>query len=238
MLIGCLQLTLLAACGGSPEREDRRPLIPEVEPPAARELPAPKRSIDASSTVLADRVDAAVAALSLEVLQGDSDGWTLRYHGKPQEFVDCGVITMRSGARRDSFVSYAAHVAEQSVNFHRFTVPPLGQGGSLSGYEFMDLLRRTSLRIDVSVRAVAEGEGSRITLSSHYRMARLITRLVEGMGNRSPYVLDHAEFAYGDTGTVPASRYFPAFDCVATGEFEQRLLSVLAGDDGAGEARP
>ena len=140
----------------------------------------------------------------------------ISYSGDPARYVDCGRITINvSGpnAKTQTLDAAAADARYESVA----PLPPYGLPGTVQVRRQMAL----EGRVNVIFETIGP-ESTRITTATRY----VLTRKLAASHAQLPYS-DTVGFNGNEKGSFPPLGASPPLECVATGELEKSILSVI-----------
>lgn len=139
----------------------------------------------------------------------------ISYSGDPERYVDCGRVTsMVKNARGERFYDFAGAKAQQ-----RYEI--------MDDMRFFEIARQMDLdgRMNLVFEETEAGK-TRVTANTRYVVQRKLTIVPLG-GNFPQSFTDSVSFNAGSRGVFPASKSGQGTECVATGELENEVLSLI-----------
>jgi hypothetical protein len=131
------------------------------------------------------------------------------YSGDPEQFVDCGLITITSPDNRQFPASRGSESYNLSSGIHLFRIS-----------RQMELQGRVNIIVQEP-----EPSSTRVLVNTRYTLARRSTA-TDMQGRQSAAHTDSVSFNYGQDGTFPPLGNYPAVTCRSTGNLERHIITT------------
>lgn len=123
------------------------------------------------------------------------------YSGRPEKYIDCGLISLEFGPRKNQYYG--------------------NESSSIVQYGEGILRRKMTVEGRANIIFEPTGDKTRVTVNTRYVATK--TSQFEAYGRLQPWYTDTVSFNTGEIGRFGASET----ECLATGRFEAEILDVI-----------
>ncbi len=142
----------------------------------------------------------------------------ISYSGNPEEYVDCGTVTVTTKGPGGGSYTFKGAAAEATYSIP-VPIPPYNIPANSPARRQMSLEGRVNLIFEELAP-----QRTRVTAATRY----ILTRKIESMGPAMfPSASDTISFNANQSSSFPAGRDGEALKCVSTGALEDSILNAI-----------